>query len=448
MEQMSRNQLLQAGLAVVVSGVIAGCGGGGDGASAPQAEVGAAAPAVASSESAEQTKSQETVIRPAGLTASIEKPSAASQEGAEKSPAAVGGKSAFPDDEATKTLREVQQLRVSPLPNDVEKARETRRERNERIVDMATRVIRLTMEDESRKPQFQAAISHLLEARFQTALTGTEEDIDALYSDVQALNDRDPKSTAAAEGVYYIARFAHTKASLTGNTQPVWFETLSRWAREFADRFPDQQKRATTLLFGAGRSCELHAVSTKDQELSKRLMTESQLCYTTLAEKFPNSDQGQEATASLRRLAVTGQTLTQFSGPTVDGGYVTSDEFSGKPTLIYFWESESDEFVQEMLPELEKIRAQLPSDRLRMVGVAMDEEEGALNAWLESHSVPGQQIFFPNAEQRSWNSPLVRFWGIATCPSIWVVDANGKVVSTNVKLDDLVPTLRQALKKP
>jgi hypothetical protein len=247
--------------------------------------------------------------------------------------------------------------------------------------------------------------------------------------------------------VYTIARFAHTKAGLTGRTQPVWFETLSRWAREFADRFPDDQKRGPSLLFGAGRSCELHATASTDSELSSRLLTESRLCYTALAEKFPTTDQGQEATAALRRLALPGQVLTQFSGPTSDGGYVSAEDFKGKPTLIYFWDSQSDEFRETVLPALARIREQLPPERLRIIGVALDEDESELNAFLEEHQAPGQQIFFPQVTQRSWKSPLVRFWGLAASPSIWVLDSDAKVLSTSVSVDQLVPTLQQALRK-
>ena len=303
------------------------------------------------------------------------------------------------------------------------------------------------MNEDSRIPQFDSAIKQLLEARFQIALTGSEEDIEALYSDVQALCDRDPQSPAAAEGVYTIARFAHTKAGLIGRTQPVWFETLSRWAREFADRFPDDQKRSTSLLFGAGRSCELHAAASSDSELASRLLTESRLCYTTLAEKFPSSDQGQEATAALRRLTLPGQILTQFSGPTSDGGYVSADDFKGKPTLIYFWDSQSDEFREKILPALARIREQLPPERLRIIGVALDEDESQLNTFLEQQPAPGQQIFFPQTTQRSWNSPLVRFWGLAASPTIWVLNGEARVLSTNVTVEQLVPTLQQALKK-
>jgi len=177
-----------------------------------------------------------------------------------------------------------------------------------------------------------------------------------------------------------------------------------------------------------------------------RLLTESRLCYTALAEKFAATDQGQEATASLRRMALAGQTLSQFSGPTLDGGFVSSDDFSGKPTVIYFWDSESEEFTAGLLPTLEKISAALPPSKLRMVGVALDEDEATLNQYLESHKVPGQQIFFTQGEQRSWNSPLVRFWGIAQSPTVWLVDSQGKVISTSVESAELTAAIQKLLK--
>jgi hypothetical protein len=425
---MSLIRIQQLGSTLLLASLTIGCGEGSN--ADATAATSAAETATAPVQTAESPSGRTTT---AGITASIESAAAKDSEVSKKTTDDKAGSSPFPDDEATKTLREIQQLRISPVPTELEKARTVRRERNERIVDMATKVLRLTMNDETRKPQFHQAIGQLLEARFQMALSGTQEDIDLLYADVQALNERDPKSVAAAEGVYYIAKFAHTKAGLLGKSQPVWFETLSRWAREFADRFPEQQQRAVALLFGAARSCELHAEATKDAELSARLITECKLCYTTLADKFSTTEQGQEATASLRRMSLVGKTLSQFAGPTADGGFVSADEFP-------------EEFNKDLLPVLEKIRSQLTAGRLRMVGVALDEDESTMNSFMETHNVPGQQIFFPQADQRSWNSPLIRFWGIAKCPSIWLVDDKGVVASTNATFEDIVPQLQKLVK--
>lgn len=382
----------------------------------------------------------------ASISSSVSNSDGAEKTGTEKLPGA-SAKVQFPDDDATRTLAEIQKLRNGPVPTDVEKAKLARRERNLQIVDLATNVLRLTMNDESRRPQFHQAIGQLLEARFQLALAGTEDDVNLLYADVQALNERDPKSIAAAEGVYYIAKFAHTKAGLLGRKDPVWFETLSRWAREFAARFPEQQQRAANLLFGAARTCELNSAALDDAALSARLMTESKLCYSALAESFQKTEQGQEAVSSLRRLALPGKVLSQFSGPTIDGGMISADDFPGKFTVVYFWESEDDQFAKSVLPVLQKLRNDIPSDRLRMVGVALDEDEGILNAFMEDHAVPGQQIYFPNAEQRSWNSPLIRFWGLAECPSVWLIDVEGRVISTSCRIDNLASELARAMRK-
>ncbi len=444
---MSVIRFQQLSGSLLFAGMLLGCGGGDEGSVSET-------PANSTEQSSSEVRTAESAPSAGksvkAITASIESPAKATLSEGESGTAESGkaaDKATFPDDDATKTLKEIQRLRIAPFPTDIKDMNAARRERNERVVEMATNVLRLTMDDEDRKPQFHQAIGQLLEARFQLALLGGETESDQLYADVKALNDRDPKSIAAAEGVYTIAKFAHTQAGLHGKTKPVWFENLSRWAREFADRFPQQTQRAVSLLFGAARSCELHANATDDPELSSRLMTECKLCYTVLAEKFGKTEQGQNATASLRRLSLVGQQLSQFSGPTADGGFVSADEFPGKPTLIYFWESDSTEFSESLLPVLEKIRAQWPADQLRLVGVALDEDESTLNSFMEMHNVPGQQIFFPNAQQRSWDSPLIRFWGVARAPSIWLVDGKGKVVSTTATAKS-VPKELQAILNP
>ena len=240
--------------AVLLMSVVSGCGEGSAETGTATADSSSATPN-GNGEPKGSTDVKTADSRPVGVVASIGNANAATNLDGAKSSADDAQKSPFPDDEATQTLREIQQLRISPVPTDLAEARKTRRERNERIVDMATKILRLTMNEEARLPQFHLAVGQLLEARFQMALAGTQDDVDLLYADVQALNERDPKSIAAAEGVYYIARFAHTKAGLLGKSQPVWFETLSRWAREFSDRFPQQTQRAVSLLFGAARSC-------------------------------------------------------------------------------------------------------------------------------------------------------------------------------------------------
>ncbi|HIF01211.1 MAG TPA: redoxin domain-containing protein [Planctomycetes bacterium] len=345
-------------------------------------------------------------------------------------------------EEVTRLLDEMQQLRIAPARTELEQAKQDRRERNQNIVQMATRALQLTVDRESKQTHFNQAVEHLLEARFQLALNGAKEDIDQLYADVQALNDRNPMSEAAAEGVYYLARFAHTKARLVERSSLMWLQNFSRLAREFADRFPHQEQRAVSLLFGAGRSCEVHAAVSQKETDVKRLMTEAELCYRTLANKFGETSQGHEAAAVLRRLSLPGRKISQFAGPTLSGNYVDCENFRDQVTVIYFWDSENTEFQQNMLPLLLQAN-EVSSNRLRFVGVNLDEDESLARAFQKHETLPGEQIFFAEQDRRSWNSPLIRFWGVSRCPSVWLVDREGTVSAVDVGASQLVQQMRK-----
>jgi hypothetical protein len=422
--------------------LVTGCGGsdapeGGATASAQPQSGASAADTTADSSQPEQAADQSSIPT---VTASLSNPlTDATETDAAAAPAVTAPKLS----EAAQVLQDIVKLKMTPIPADLDQARETRRQRNLQIVDMATNVLRLTLQDENQQAQFNQGIGQLLEARFQLALSGTKDDVDQLYADVQALNDQDPESVAAAEGVYYLAKFAHTKARLQRNGNTAWFENFSRWAREFADRFPNQEKRAVQLLFGAGRSCEMHAMVAESEEDRSRLKTESRLCYVALAENWQDTSQGQEATAVLRRWALPGKKLSQFDGPTLTGGYVNADQFPGKVTVIYYWDSESEEFQKDLLPLLQKAEQQLPADRIRFIGVNLDEEELELEQFMETNKVPGQQVFFSSLEQRSWNSPLIRYWGVSKNPSVWLLDKDGVVSAVDVSHSALVAEMRK-----
>lgn len=345
-----------------------------------------------------------------------------------------------PEDRVSSLLAEMQQLQVSAGSGS-----QAAVDANGTIVLKATEVLKLTMQSPSRQQDFLAAVRHLLQARYQLALTGSRDDVDQLYSDVQALNDRDAESTAAAEGIYFLAKFSHTKARRSREGKSEWNISFSRWAREFATRFADQQERAISLLFGAGRSCEMTAATADTAEDAAMLRAEARLCYVLLTEKWPDSPQGREAVAVMRRLNLPGQQLSQFSGPTLDGATVRAEQFPGKVTLLYFWDSESQDFTEEWLPLLKKAESQLPADRFRFVGVNLDEDLKKFRDAVSSFEVPGVQICFEDEERRGWNSPLVRFWGVSQSPSVWLVDREGVVDAVDVRREELASRIRPLL---
>ncbi|MCA9083815.1 MAG: hypothetical protein KDA81_07155 [Planctomycetaceae bacterium] len=339
-------------------------------------------------------------------------------------------------------LDEIRQLQGQVPPEDIPESRENRRERNLKIVELAARVLELTIADGTQVESFQEGIVQLLEARLQLALAGGDEEVHQLYADVQSLNDRSPVSPEAAEGIYCLARFAHLKARLEAGQNTVWLESFSRWAREFADRFPQQKSRSVALLFGAGRSCELHGLVAQSNNEIQRLMTEARLCYTSLVTTFPDAPETVDAAAVLRRLELPGKPLTQFSGPTATGGYITADDFRDRVTVVYFWDSTNEEFLQLLLPLLHQAE-DVANNQLRFVGVNVDADPAECKTCLAARRLPGDHILFTDSDKVGWNSPLVKFWGITRVARVWLIDRKGTVHAVDVRHDQLVTRMRQ-----
>ncbi|MFK7821413.1 MAG: TlpA family protein disulfide reductase [Planctomycetaceae bacterium] len=355
-----------------------------------------------------------------------------------------------PDQSATEkdspewVLEEIALVRAAPISEDPSVVGQQRRERNARIIELATKLIAETHEDPKQEKFFNSAVRELLQTRLEMALGGQPDDIDALYADVRDLDERNHISAAAEEAAFTLVRFAHANAQRFAATEPQWFEELSRQSRLYADGYPKNGERAAPILFAAARSCEINAPKVKDPAMQKSLRNEAKLCYTALKDQFPGQPQGQRAVAILRRLRLVGQPLEQLSGPTLDGKFARIEQLRGrtKATVIVFWASDNEEFEQKSDLLVSTVRKH---QGVYLLGVNMDEDELDVKAFLAKHPLPGKQIFFTDADKKRWDNPIVRYWGIVEVPTIWVLDKDGRVLSTEVTIDALDALLTRSL---
>ena len=172
------------------------------------------------------------------------------------------------------------------------------------------------------------------------------------------------------------------------------------------------------------------------------MMSEAKRCYRVLVDSFGDTERGQEAAAVLRRLNLPGQRLSQFAGPTLSGEFLTAEDLKGRVTLIYFWSMENDEFVEVLLPLLKQV-SDVSGDQLQLVGVSLDHDESLVRSFVTSRRVPGRQVYFPDPNQRSWESPLIKFWGISRIPSVWLVGETSIVNEVDVRSGQLVDATRK-----
>lgn len=360
----------------------------------------------------------------------------------------IGGKKAAPvADETEKepepgtpewNLLEIQKIRIQPTPDaanlSVENLSQIRRERNEKIIDLATAVIAGTHQDPKQEEALVAGVHQLMEARTQLALQGNAEDVETLYADCETLQKKFPKSKAAAEAAFSRVLFARTNATMRGLQEPRWLVEFARQARMFANTFPEEETRALIVLQAAARSCELH-----------RNYEEAAGCYSAIEKKYPQHQHAAQATAALRRLSLKGQTL-QLAGPTLDGGFSRIDDFAGKVVLVCYWDTESEEFLKAV-PMIQSVAKKYGKQGFAVIGVNADEEEATVTQFLEEHPMPWPHIFHPDPLQRRWDNPVMKYYGVQDVPSLWLVNGDGVVVDTAVQPETLEKLVREQLAK-
>lgn len=318
---------------------------------------------------------------------------------------------------------------VERPPTEEEIAAERQR-RQHRIIELAASAIEKTHNDPQREQTFNNAVHYLSEARVQLALAGDSEQAQILSEDAEALFQKAPGSFAAIETGHEVVRLAELMAAKYGAQQPAWVTAYANQARLFADRFPEEQGRAATGLISAGRKCEQFG-----------LHEQARQCYLLVERNYPDTPYVHLIAGVLRRLRLVGQPL-ELGGPTIDGGFFSVDDFVDRPMLVVFWASNSETLARD-LPVLNQVTEQFPEDQLTVVGVNLDENEAAVDAFLEQAGIGWRQVFFSEAGQRGSRNPIARYYGVQTVPTYWLVDAAGTVVAAPVDVNQLASRIAE-----
>lgn len=321
--------------------------------------------------------------------------------------------------------------------DDPDAARTERKARNEKIIDYAQKAIAQTHDKPEKEPLFRSAVRHLIDARLQLALAGEKDHIEALYDDAAALAQRDPQSQTAAEAAHALVNLAYAHARSSQKDDTRWLQEFSFQASHFATQFPKEEPRSVPLVFTAARSCELFG-----------LTREAMQGYALILEKFPENPYASRATGILRRLRLDGQAV-EIAGPTLDGKQFHIESLRGKPVVVVFWSTEAQRCIEE-LPQIVQTVRKFSSAGVRVVGINLDTDTTAAKQFVITNKIGWPQIYYPASDKRGWKHPLVNEYGVMEIPSLWVLDAQGKVTSTILSSDELEGELTKVcgLKSP
>ena len=317
-------------------------------------------------------------------------------------------------------ILQIIELQQSPLPesDDIEKQRESRKARNLKIIEFATSAIGATHDDAKKEQVFNVAVHRLMDATYQLAMQGDQDSVNALYEHADSLFKRNPQSRAARESGWVVTKFANKNAQRFAQTDSRWVKEFSQQARLFGERFP-KDPRAIAVVNDAALSCDFYGVT-----------SEATLCYTTLRELFPQSQQASNAVAPLRRLALVGKKL-DLGGPTADGAFLTVDNFKGSPVLIAFWSTQAKPFTDNV-QAIRQVVAKYEAKGLHVIGVNLDVDELAIDTFVEKTGLGWRTLFHADSSKRGWNHPVAVYYGVRSIPQFWFVNPDGTVATTTL----------------
>jgi thiol-disulfide isomerase/thioredoxin len=121
----------------------------------------------------------------------------------------------------------------------------------------------------------------------------------------------------------------------------------------------------------------------------------------------------------------------------VSGAIVSSANLRGHVMVIDFWATWCQPCVEAM-PTMKELYAKYAREGVVFIGVSHDEpgQQGLqkLLGFVAEHQIPWAQYYQPNRE-------LSKAWGVAAIPSVFVVDQEGRIVTTEGDIDEVVGKL-------
>ena len=161
---------------------------------------------------------------------------------------------------------------------------------------------------------------------------------------------------------------------------------------------------------------------------------------TELATKIEPFIASIEADAAAEAATAVGKAFTPFSEQDLNGAPLNLAAYKGKVVLVDFWATWCGP-CREELPNVVAAYEKYHARGFEIVGVSLDQDRGALTAFIAGHKMAWPQFF----DGKGWENKLAQAYGIHSIPATFLLDGEGRIAAKGLRGEALAAKVGELL---